>query len=134
MRSGVEDIIARLDRLIARATGIIRMQPATVARIVERLAGIINNNPVRDEELYRLAARGWVGVSATYRLRPIGSYYSSLEIPHGYTHEGRVIGAAIGPGVTAQRFASASSTATPRSRSIAIVISMWGSEGIGLPS
>jgi hypothetical protein len=25
--------------------------------IVERLAGVINNNPVRDEELYRLAAR-----------------------------------------------------------------------------
>jgi hypothetical protein len=25
--------------------------------IVERLAGVINNNPVQDEELYRLAAR-----------------------------------------------------------------------------
>ena len=39
-----------------------------------------------------------------------------------------------GPGATAQRFASASSTSTPCSRSIATVISMCGSDGTGLPS
>ena len=38
------------------------------------------------------------------------------------------------PGATAQRLASLSSTSTPCSRSIATVMSMWGSEGTGLPS
>ncbi len=38
------------------------------------------------------------------------------------------------PGATAHRFASESSTSTPCSRSIATVMSMWGSEGTGLPS
>ena len=42
--------------------------------------------------------------------------------------------ARTGPGATAQRLASVSSTSTPCSRSIATVISMWGSDGTGLPS
>ena len=39
-----------------------------------------------------------------------------------------------GPGATAHRFASESSTSTPCSRSIATVISMCGRDGTGLPS
>ena len=38
------------------------------------------------------------------------------------------------PGSTAHRLASVSSTSTPCSRRIATVMSMWGSEGTGLPS
>jgi hypothetical protein len=39
-----------------------------------------------------------------------------------------------GPGATAHRLASLSSTSTPCSRSIATVMSMCGRDGIGLPS
>ncbi len=42
--------------------------------------------------------------------------------------------AATGPGATAQRLASLSSTSTPWRRSRSTVMSMWGSEGTGLPS
>lgn len=40
--------------------------------------------------------------SSSYRRRPIGSYYTSLDLPHGYTNRGKVIGAAIGPGSSSQ--------------------------------
>lgn len=40
--------------------------------------------------------------SPTYRQEPTGSYYASAAVPHGYTHEGAVIGAAIGPGASGQ--------------------------------
>ena len=40
---------------------------------------------------------------------------------------------AIGPGATTQRFGPESSTATPRARSIATVISMCGRQGTGRP-
>ncbi len=36
--------------------------------------------------------------SATFRQRPITTFYTSRRIPQGYTHRGQVIGAAIGPG------------------------------------
>jgi hypothetical protein len=44
--------------------------------------------------------------SATFRLRPTGSYYTSLEVPQGYTHRGRVVGASIGPGASSQWLAA----------------------------
>ncbi len=40
--------------------------------------------------------------SATFRDRPIGSYYTSRKVVQGYTHHGQVIGASIGPGASAQ--------------------------------
>lgn len=40
--------------------------------------------------------------SSSYRRRPIGSYYTSLDLPHGYTNQGKVLGAAIGPGSSSQ--------------------------------
>jgi hypothetical protein len=40
--------------------------------------------------------------SSTYRFRPIGSWYTSHAVPAGYTNEGQVLGAAIGPGGSSQ--------------------------------
>ena len=36
--------------------------------------------------------------STTFRDRPVGTYYTSRAVPQGYTHQGRVLGAGIGPG------------------------------------
>ncbi len=36
--------------------------------------------------------------STTYRFRPQGSFYTSRAVPQGYTNEGQLIGAGIGPG------------------------------------
>lgn len=36
--------------------------------------------------------------STTFRDRPVGTYYTSRAVPQGYTNQGRVLGAAIGPG------------------------------------
>ncbi|HEX2188371.1 MAG TPA: LysM peptidoglycan-binding domain-containing protein [Longimicrobiaceae bacterium] len=40
--------------------------------------------------------------SASFRVRPVGSFYTSTVVPQGYTHRGQVIGAAIGPGASSQ--------------------------------
>jgi hypothetical protein len=40
--------------------------------------------------------------SATFRDRPVGSYYTSRKVIQGYTHQGKVIGASIGPGASSQ--------------------------------
>lgn len=40
--------------------------------------------------------------SATFRDRPVGSYYTSRKVIQGYTHLGKVIGASIGPGASGQ--------------------------------
>ena len=36
--------------------------------------------------------------STTFRDRPVGTYYTSRAVPQGYTNQGRVLGAGIGPG------------------------------------
>lgn len=36
--------------------------------------------------------------STTYRFRPQGSWYTSRAVPQGYTNEGQIIGAGLGPG------------------------------------
>ncbi len=36
--------------------------------------------------------------SSTFRLRPIGSFYTSRSVPQGFTNEGQLLGAGIGPG------------------------------------
>jgi hypothetical protein len=43
--------------------------------------------------------------SATFRARRPRPFYTSELIPQGYTHRGRSVGAAIGPGASSQRFA-----------------------------
>jgi len=40
--------------------------------------------------------------SATYRDRPMGSWYTSRRVLQGYTQRGEVIGASIGPGASSQ--------------------------------
>ena len=40
--------------------------------------------------------------STTFTQRPVPTFYVSRMVPHGYTHRGRVIGAAIGPGASTQ--------------------------------
>lgn len=44
--------------------------------------------------------------SSTYRLRPIGSWYTSRAVVQGYTNEGQTIGGGLGPGSSAQWFAA----------------------------
>jgi hypothetical protein len=36
--------------------------------------------------------------ATTYRFRPVGSIYTSRSVPQGFTNEGQVLGAGIGPG------------------------------------
>ena len=43
--------------------------------------------------------------SSTYRLRPIGSWYTSRAVIQGYTNEGQMLAAGIGPGSTSEWFA-----------------------------
>jgi hypothetical protein len=43
-----------------------------------------------------------VELSSTFRHRPTPTFYTSEAVPQGYTHRGRVIGAAIGPGSSSQ--------------------------------
>ena len=53
----------------------------------------------------RLRAQGevtYLEQSATYRFRPLGSWYTSRAVPQGYTNDGQVLGAAIGPGSSSQ--------------------------------
>ena len=38
--------------------------------------------------------------STTFRDRPVGRYYTSRAVSQGYTNQGRVLGAAIGPGAS----------------------------------
>ncbi|MEX2110698.1 MAG: capsule assembly Wzi family protein [Gemmatimonadaceae bacterium] len=40
--------------------------------------------------------------SATFRDRPVGSWYTSTRVIQGYTHRGEIIGASIGPGASSQ--------------------------------
>jgi hypothetical protein len=40
--------------------------------------------------------------SATFKHRPVGSFYTSRAVAQGYTHRGQGIGAAIGPGSSSQ--------------------------------
>ena len=40
--------------------------------------------------------------SSTYRHRPLGSWYTSTSVRHGYTEQGQVLGASIGPGSSSQ--------------------------------
>ena len=44
--------------------------------------------------------------SATFRDRPLGSWYTSRRVIQGYTQRGESLGAAIGPGASSQWFAA----------------------------
>ncbi len=44
--------------------------------------------------------------SGTYRFRPIGSFYTSRAAIQGYTNEGQMLGAGVGPGSSGEWFAA----------------------------
>ena len=44
--------------------------------------------------------------SSTYRFRPLGSWYTSRAVIQGYTNEGQMLGAGVGPGSSGQWFAA----------------------------
>jgi hypothetical protein len=53
----------------------------------------------------RLRAQGevtYLEQSTTFRYRRVGSWYTSRPVPQGYTNDGQVLGAAIGPGSSSQ--------------------------------
>jgi hypothetical protein len=52
------------------------------------------------------AEASYLEQSATYRVRPTPTFYTSRAVPQGYTHEGRVLGAAIGPAGSSQWIAA----------------------------
>jgi hypothetical protein len=59
--------------------------------------------PIGNRSAARLHAEvSYLEESATYDTRPVGSFYLSRSVPQGYTHRGRVIGAATGPGSSSQ--------------------------------
>ena len=54
-------------------------------------------------DLIRLQAEEtYLEKSPAYRDRPVASFYTSSAVPQGYTQDGKVIGAAIGPGASGQ--------------------------------
>lgn len=60
-------------------------------------------HPVRDSLFLSLGGELTnLELSSTYRSRPTLSWYTSPAVTEGYTHKGRVIGAAIGPGASSQ--------------------------------
>jgi hypothetical protein len=44
--------------------------------------------------------------SPTFATRYVGSWYASAAVPQGYTHEGQVLGASVGPGASGQWLAA----------------------------
>ncbi|MGI9179340.1 MAG: capsule assembly Wzi family protein [Longimicrobiaceae bacterium] len=62
---------------------------------------------VRGSALVRIQAElTQLEQSPTYRHRPATSFYSSQQVPQGYTQRGQIIGAAIGPGGSSQWIAA----------------------------
>jgi hypothetical protein len=58
--------------------------------------------PVRGGGVRLQGEHTYLEESPTYRTRSIGSYYASAAVPQGYTHEGEVLGASVGPGGSGQ--------------------------------
>src|SRR5437899_4220061 len=58
---------------------------------------------VRGRDLLRFQAEvTYLELSPSYRNRPEDSFYTSRSVAQGYTQDGQVIGAAIGPGASSQ--------------------------------
>lgn len=59
--------------------------------------------PLRGDALFRVQTElTYLEESPTYNNRPQRDYYVSASVPQGYTNQGRVIGAAVGPGGSGQ--------------------------------
>jgi hypothetical protein len=59
--------------------------------------------PAFRETTFRLQAEAtYLEPSSTFRVRPVGDWYASRTVSQGYTHQGRIIGASIGPSGSSQ--------------------------------
>lgn len=66
-------------------------------------SGIQWSRPIGTDARFRVQGEITnVEQSSTFRFRPIGSFYASRSVIQGYTNEGQVIGAGIGPGSSGQ--------------------------------
>jgi hypothetical protein len=69
--------------------------------------GIQWSRPIGTDSRFRVQGEVTnVEQSSTFRFRPIGSFYTSRSVTQGYTNEGQVIGAGIGPGSSSQWLAA----------------------------
>jgi len=66
-------------------------------------AGMQWSKPIGDDARFRAQGEFTnVEQSSTFRFRPIGSWYTSRSVIQGYTNEGQLIAAGIGPGSSSQ--------------------------------
>lgn len=85
-------------------------QPASIRDFLETpnhtqgfTVGLQWARPAQAEAAFRVNGEiTYVEPSTTFRIRPVRGWYTSRAVEHGYTHEGRVIGAAIGSGSSSQ--------------------------------
>lgn len=68
--------------------------------------GLQWQRPLRGGELRLQAEHTYLEESPTYAWLTTGSWYASNAVPQGYTHEGQVLGASVGPGASGQWFAA----------------------------
>ncbi len=70
-------------------------------------AGVQWVRPIGSDSHFRIQGELTnVEQSTTYQFRPVGSFYTSRAAIQGYTNEGQVLGAGIGPGSSGQWIAS----------------------------
>ena len=70
-------------------------------------AGVQWSKPIGADARFRAQGEFTnVEQSSTFRFRPIGSWYTSRSVIQGYTNEGQLIAAGIGPGSSSQWFAA----------------------------
>jgi len=62
--------------------------------------------PVRRGDLRLQVEHTYVEESPTYAWLTTGSWYASSAIPQGYTHDGQLLGASVGPGASGQWLAA----------------------------
>lgn len=58
--------------------------------------------PWRAGTLHLQTELNYMEPSPSIRVRPVGTSYTSPSVPHGWTHEGQMLGPGIGPGASAQ--------------------------------
>ena len=70
-------------------------------------AGLQYAHTFNEESLIRFQSEFTnVEQSGSYRFRPIGSFYTSRAVIQGYTNEGQMLGAGVGPGSQGEWFAT----------------------------
>ncbi len=62
--------------------------------------------PWREGTVHLQAELSYLEPSASIRVRPVSTSYTSAGVAHGWTHEGQMLGPAIGPGASSQWLAA----------------------------